>query len=144
MDTIKQVSIFIENRTGILAKVLKILKDDNINIKALYIAETNDFGILRLIVDDEEKTHDILKKNAYAVSINEVFAIEITDNPGGLHNLIDKLSNDEVDIEYMYSIIGKKSNAAYMIVAVKNLENMQKCLNKHNIVTLSINEVKSI
>lgn len=141
MNTIKQISVFIENEPGSLVKVLKVLSNNGIDIRALYIAETKDFGIIRLIVSDNKKAYEILRNEKYVVSINEVFAIEVCDKAGGLVDLLTELAKDNVDIEYMYSIIGKDKDAAYMIIAAKNNEIMNESLKKHNIITLATDKV---
>lgn len=141
METIKQICIFIENEPGSLVTVLKILSENGIDIRALYIAETNDYGIIRLIVNDYKKAYELLKNKKYVVSINDVFAIEVCDKAGGLVGMLNEIAKENVDIEYMYSIIGKNKNVAYMIIAAKNIEMMNESLKKHNIITLSFDKV---
>jgi len=119
---VTQVSVFIENKPGHLQTVLKILGDQNINIVTLTIAETSDFGILRLIVSDPQKAQDVLRKENITCSITDVLAIEIGDEPGSLYNAIETFSKNNLNIEYMYAFTEKRGNKAVMIFRFDDVE----------------------
>src|SRR3974377_1387822 len=103
---VKQISVFLENKSGRLAGVTKALGDNNINIRALSIADTTDFGILRLIVSDPEKAVNILKAEDFTVSETSIIAVQIPDNPGGLAGILQILDGSKINIEYMYAFVG--------------------------------------
>jgi hypothetical protein len=126
---VRQISIFLENKHGRLAEVTRILGDNQIDISALSIADTTDFGILRLIVDQPDKARQILDQNGFAVSINEVIAIEVENKPGGLSNALAVLDNKGISIEYMYAFVGNSpSKNAMVILRVENPEKVVKVL----------------
>jgi len=141
MKTINQLCAFMENRQGQLAEILEILSNENIDLKALNIAETTDYGVLRLIADNSEKAAKALKDAGCIVSLNPVFALAVPDRPGGLKDLLEKLAADGVDIEYMYSVFGQKEGLAYMIVSAKDMEYMQRCLDKNEIKSADTHEL---
>jgi len=131
--TINQISVFMENRQGQLAEILKILSNAKVDLRALNVAETEDYGVLRLIADDSEKTQAVLAKEGILVTINRVLAVSVPDRPGGLCELLETLAADGVDIEYMYSVFGKTNGKAYMIMSAKDMDVMETSLNKNNI-----------
>ncbi|HLO26103.1 MAG TPA: ACT domain-containing protein, partial [Geobacteraceae bacterium] len=98
---VEQISIFIENKSGRLAEIARILGDTGINIRALSLADTTDFGILRLIVNDREKAKLVLKENGFTVSKTEVVAVEVPDRPGGLSEILQTLDSESINVEYM-------------------------------------------
>lgn len=112
---VTQLSLFMENKAGHLQNILKILADARINIATLTIAEINDFGILRIIVDNPEKAVQILKGAGVAVSVTEVLAVEIADEPGSLYKTVDVFSREKLNIEYMYAFTQKINGKAVMI-----------------------------
>jgi len=117
---IKQISVFVENTTGKLLKFTKVLKENNIDMKALCIADTVDFGILRCIVDDPEKATKVLHENGFTASITEVLAVEMKDIPGGLHKILEVLSKKDINVEYVYSIIRSREDHAVIIIKVED------------------------
>lgn len=129
---VKQLSIFLENRSGRLEEITGILENAGINIRALSLADTSDYGILRLIVNDPDKAEDILKKNDIAVSINKVLAVIIPDNPGGLHSVLVPLTQNGINIEYMYAFLAKKDNDAIIIFRFEDPEGAAKILQENN------------
>lgn len=135
MNTISQVSAFIENRPGMLREILGILSEEGINLRALNVAENEDYGILRIIPDNIEKTMKVLKANEYLVSEIQVCAIEVPDKPGGLEHLLELLAADNVDIQYMYSVFSFGEGKAYMIIAAKDVVIMSRSIEKNNIAT---------
>jgi len=141
---VKQISIFLENKSGRLAEVTKILGSNGIDISALSIADTTDFGILRLIVNQPEKAEAILLENGFTVSCTNVLAIAVADEPGGLAAALEVLNSEAIGIEYMYAFVGKTSNQALVILKVDHPKKAIETLTKHNIKVLSSDTVYSL
>lgn len=141
---VKQISVFLENKSGRMAEVTKILGEKNIDISALSIADTTDFGILRLIVNNPEEAEQILKENNFAVSCTNVIAIAVADKPGGLAKILQILDNFSIGIEYMYAFVGKNRDEALVIIRVEDLIKAVEVLNKNKIRVLSANEVYNL
>ena len=140
--TVKQLSVFIENRPGRLSAVTKILGDNDVNIRAMSLADTKDFGILRLIVDDFEKAVSALKTEGFST---QVLAVEINDRPGGLSEAMKALYNDNISVEYMYSaFINTKENTAYLILRVENVTAALEALSEAGFALISQQELASI
>jgi len=112
---VEQISIFMENRPGALEKVAGVLSKANINIRALSLADTSDFGILRLIVNDVTTAKRILQENGFTVKRTDVVAVEVPDRPGGLHNILAVLSEHGINVEYMYAFIERSGENAIII-----------------------------
>ena len=112
---VEQISIFIENKSGRLAEIARILGDAGINIRALSLADTTDFGILRLIVNDREKAKQILKEKGFTVSKTEVVAVEVPDRPGGLSEILQSLDSESINVEYMYAFVERCGENAVII-----------------------------
>jgi hypothetical protein len=126
---IKQLSVFIENRAGRLAEITEIIANNNINIRALSIADTTNYGILRIIVDEPDKVEKILKENEMTVSINNVLSICVEDKPGGLAKALKILANNNIDIEYLYAFVSKQDNdKAYVIMRIEEDEKASELL----------------
>lgn len=117
---VKQISVFLENKKGRLAQVSKTLADNGINIRAMSIADTKDFGILRFIADDPEKAKKILLEADYTVMVKDVLAIAVPDSPGGLAKALEVLYGGAIVIEYMYAFIGKNEGKALVIMKVSD------------------------
>jgi hypothetical protein len=113
---VEQLSIFLENKAGRLAEVTRALSLANINIRALSLADTSDFGILRLIVDDHEKAKIILKEQGFTVGRTNVVAVEVDDRPGGLDAILHLLSDNGINVEYMYAFVQAGSQNATLIL----------------------------
>jgi hypothetical protein len=111
----KQVSVFLENKKGRLAEVTGLLRSGGINIRALQLADTVDFGVLRLIVNDRAKCLAILKAHDLAAQETDVIAVEIEDRVGGLHRVVETLDRRDVNVEYMYTFLGRKGDKAIVI-----------------------------
>ena len=118
--TVKQISVFLENRPGALAEFTRILEKSNMNLRALSLAESEDFGIVRVIVDDPFETIRILKDEGYVCSITKVIAVEIQDKPGALVRMLNILGDNQVNLEYSYAFLAKKANSAFMILRVED------------------------
>jgi hypothetical protein len=112
---VEQISVFIENKSGRLAEITRILGEAEINIRALSLADTSDFGILRLIVNDREKAKIVLKEKGFTVSKTEVVAVEVPDRPGGLHQILRMLDNEAINVEYMYAFVERCGENAVII-----------------------------
>lgn len=112
---LKQISIFLPNQPGVLAKFTKILMDKQINMRAITVAETADYGILRIVVDKTDKAVEILKKENYLLSLTDVIAVNIPDKPGALHEIAEFLGNNNVNIEYIYSSTFLKGEAIIVL-----------------------------
>lgn len=138
---VKQISIFLENKSGRLAEVTRILGDNDINISALSIADTTDFGILRLIVNKPEKAENVLNANGFTVSAASVIAIGVQDKPGGLAMALDILRQKKIGIEYMYAFVSKKEDEALVILKVDNQAGAVEALKVGSISVLSPDEV---
>ena len=138
---IKQISVFLENKSGRLAEVTKVLGDNNIDISALSIADTTDFGILRLIVNNPQKAEQVLKENEFTVSSTSVIAIAVPDKPGGLSKALGVLNELSIGIEYMYAFVGKSDNEALVIIRVENPEKAVEVLMNNNIDVLPSEKV---
>ena len=113
---VKQISVFLENQPGKLAELAGVLSTQKINLRAISVAEASDFGIVRIIVDDVFNAVTVLKSENYVCSITDVLAVEVQDEAGMLANMIGVLGAEGINIEYMYTILGKKTNVAYMII----------------------------
>lgn len=122
MMLVKQISVFVENARGKLSKVTQILAENGINIRALSIADTTDFGILRLIVQDPDKALAVLKENDITVKSTDVIVVEIADKPSGLNSALVLLRDAAITIKYMYAFVSKKENEAYVILKCDNAE----------------------
>lgn len=118
---VRQISVFLENKAGRLAKVTRLLGEQGINIRALSLADTTDFGILRMIVNDPERAERLLKEEGFAVTTTGVLAVEVPDRPGGLADILDVLERAGLNIEYLYAFVQKASADALVLVRVEQL-----------------------
>lgn len=138
---VKQISIFLENKSGRLAEVTKILGEKSIDISALSIADTTHFGILRLIVNKPEDAEEVLKENGFTVSITSVIAIGVQDKPGGLAKALEVLDRENIGIEYMYAFVSKKEDEALVILRVEEPDRAVEVLKRGGISVLTPNQV---
>ncbi len=141
---VKQISVFMENRPGRLAAITKVLKDNNIDIRAINIADTTDFGILRMIVNDPAEAERVLRANSMTANVADVIAISIEDNIGAFSDVITLLKDKDISIEYIYSFIGEKSSKAVIIVKTNDLENSVAALKAGGVKVLSGKEVNEL
>ena len=126
--TIPQISVFLENKAGQLADITNILSDNQVNMRAINIAESTDYGILRLIVDDAAKASSILLEQGFILTMTPVVGVAVADTPGGLSNVLGVISHAGIDVEYMYSVFGQKNGLAYMIFRVADAELLRAVL----------------
>lgn len=138
---IEQLSIFVENKRGRLAEITNLLKENDIDIRALSIADTRDFGILRLIVNNPMKAEKVFKDGGFTVSLTKVIAIGIDDTPGGLAKAMDVLYEHNIGVEYMYAFISRTNNTAYVILRVEENEKALKALEDGKIKILTSKEI---
>ncbi len=123
---LQQLSVFLENRAGQLAEVTALLAAHQMNLRAIHIAETADYGVLRLIVDDPDAARALLKEQGYVLSVTPVVAVEVEDQPGGLSKLLEKMAAAQIDVEYMYSVFGTQNGRATMIFRVRETERLEQ------------------
>ena len=117
---ILQISVFLENRAGQLAEITKLLAQEGVDIRALSIAETADYGLARMIVSDAHKASDVLLHHGDILSMTPVYAVEVPDAPGGLAELLGLLAENSIDVEYMYSLFFHEPGKACMVLRVSN------------------------
>ncbi len=141
---IKQVSIFIENKSGKIADVIGVLGDNGIDISALSIADTTDFGIVRLITSDAEKSVKVLKEYGAIVKVTEVIGVGVSDTPGGLAKVLRLLKESGVEIDYMYAFVGKSDKGALVVMKVSEPQKAAECFEKNNITTISAGDIYRI
>lgn len=125
---IKQISVFIENKPGSLADITGVLAKNNININAMNIAETSDYGLLRLIVEETDKTLKALNDEGYITHVSEVVKVQIPDEPGSLNGILKKLAAENINVKYMYSIFSLQDGKACLIFKVDDCEKAEKVL----------------
>ncbi|QGG48273.1 ACT domain-containing protein [Heliorestis convoluta] len=138
---VQQISIFLENKTGRLAQMTSTLAQENINIRALSIADTTDFGILRLIVDRPTEAYEALKKAGFTVTETSVIALEVPDHPGGLASIMEIMARESINIEYLYALPEKTKDTALVIFRVEKIDNAIEVLKEQGIVVLSGDKV---
>jgi hypothetical protein len=133
----KQVCVFLENERGRIAEVTGLLADEGINIRALSLADTPDFGVLRLIVEDRARCVQALKNRGFVVQEAEVIAVEIEDRPGGLHRIVQVLDREGINIEYIYAFVKKKADQAIVVFKIDDAARAAETLRKNGISILS-------
>ena len=139
-----QISVFMENKSGRLAEVAGTLGRAGVNIRALSLADTLDFGILRLIVDNEEKALEALEEQAFTVKLTEVVPVEVEDRPGGLAAVVQVLAKGGINVEYMYAFVEKTAGKAILVFKFADAEKAMKVLETSRIRVLSADEVKRL
>ena len=141
---VEQISVFLENKSGRLADVTSVLAEAGINLRALSLADTADFGILRLIVNDIEKAKQVLKDNSFTVGRTEVVAVEVEDRPGGMAKILRVLDKGGINVEYMYAFVQKSGEHAIIIFRFDALDKAIEVLQKAGIRILKGEEVLSL
>jgi len=142
--TVKQISVFLENKSGRLAEVTSILADNKINIRALALADTADFGILRLIVDDMKKASNVLKAAGYTLGETDVVAVEVVDSPGGLASILASLWKAGLDVGYMYAFVQSSGKNAIMIFRFDDPDKAIQVFRDSNVRILNGEEVSKL
>ena len=142
--SIKQISVFVENKPGAMSAMTAVLADNNIDMRALSLAETADFGIVRIIVDNIYSATTVLKDAGYIHSVTDVLGVAIPNVPGGVNKVLGVLEDAGINIEYMYAFLGKKEkNHAYMIFRVQDDAAATKALMGNNIRSLNQNDIEN-
>ena len=130
MMKVEQIAVFLENKSGRLAEITAKLAEENVNIRALSVADTADFGILRLIVDDVEKAKATLKANGFTMGVTNVIAVEVADKTGGLAGVLKTIEEEKLNVEYMYAFVNKARENAILIFRFdetdKAIESLQR------------------
>ncbi|MDO4288159.1 MAG: acetolactate synthase [Eubacterium sp.] len=142
--TIKQISVFVENEAGQLSKFVDVLSKHDVDMRALSIAETKDFGIVRVIVDDSYKASTVLKEAGYIFSLTPVLAAAVPDEPGALKHILDILGENEINLEYTYAFITRNKDLAYMILRVEDNDKAIEVLSKGGIQLLSQEDLERL
>ena len=143
--SVNQISVFLENKPGTLNKMTNVLAEHNIDMRALSLAETKDFGIVRMIVDDVYEATNVLKEADFIASLTPVLAYAIPDEPGGLNKLLQAFTDAEVNLEYMYAFLGgAASDHAYMIFRVADVKRAETELSKRGFKSVSQEEISAI
>lgn len=141
---VEQISVFLENKAGRLAEVTRILSEAGVNIRALSLADTSDFGILRLIVNDNNKAKEALKQHGFTVGKTDVMAVEVEDRPGGLHKILDSLFHANVNVEYMYAFVQQSGSNAVIIFRFDNLDEAVKVLRANGVTVIEAEKLYAI
>ncbi len=134
---VEQIAVFLENKSGRLAEITSILAENDINIRALSVADTADFGILRLIVDDVEKAKTILKDGGFTVGKTDVLAVEVADKTGGLATVLRSLHRADINVEYMYAFVNKTGENAVLIFRFEEMDKAIEVLQKDGFTLIS-------
>lgn len=141
---IKQLSIFLQNRMGSLSKPLEVLTFANVNIRAMCMADTSEFGILRLVVDDPIKGKEALEENNYLVKITEIIAVEMNDTPGGLTTVLRAIKNSLIDLEYLYAFSHNKEGKAILLLHADDIDRLIEILTAHGFTIVPAEEVYNL
>lgn len=141
---VSQLSVFIENKSGRLADVTRALADADINIRALSIADTIDYGLLRLIVNDPVAARNALSVAGFTVTLTDVLAIEVPDKPGGLAGIIEILAETGINIEYMYAFVGTSGEHAIVVFRIERLDEAIATLQRKGVRILTGDELHSL
>jgi len=141
---VNQISVFLENKSGRLADVTRVMAENKINIRALCIADTIDYGLLRLIVNDPDKAREVLHKEGFTVTQTPVLALEIPDRPGGLAEVIAILAKKDINVEYIYAFVGRSGENAVVIFRVERVDEAIEVLQQGGAKLLSGEQVYSM
>ena len=136
-----QISVFLENRAGQFAEITAYLADNGIDLRAISIAETADYGILRMIVDNAEKATSILMQHGYLLSMTPVLVVSVPDEPGGIAPVLATMAEGNIDIEYMYSLFTHTEGKAYIVFRVAETEKFVQLLGSHGITPSTAEEL---
>lgn len=139
---VTQISVFLENRAGQLSNITRVLSENGVDLRAINIAETADYGVLRLIPADAQKASAVLLQNGFIMAMTPVIAVAVPDRPGGLNSLLEALSEENIGIEYMYSVFSSNSGEALMVLQVGEAEKVADILSKHEFKTVTIDEIR--
>ncbi len=138
---VRQISVFLENKIGRLAEITQVLGDKGINIRALAIADTTEFGILRMIVDKPEKAYEALEEKGFTVSQTEVIAVEVGDKPGGLAGVMAILGKAGINVEYLYAFVAQKGSNALVVLKIEKLKDAVGLFQAQKVKILSSKDI---
>ena len=142
---IKQLSVFVENKQGALSKITSLLAENGVNMRAVCIADTQDFGILRVIVNDIDSASEVLKQNNVIFRVNHVIGVKLDDKPGSLATVLNLLTDGGVNVEYMYAFVNPgDSNGAYLVLRARHNDKAEKILADNKVKTLSQDDIERI
>ena len=141
---VKQISIFVENKEGRIKKAIDTLARADINIRALSIADTSKYGILRLIVSDNEKSIEALENDGFIVKENEVIILAVPDEPNGLNSTLAVFDEKGINLEYLYAFVSSKTDEAIVVMRLENMEKAIDALNESNVKILDEEDIKKI
>lgn len=141
---VEQIAVFLENKSGRLAEITAILAANSINIRALSVADTADFGILRLIVDKVEMAKAVLRENGFTVGKTQVLAVEVEDKTGGLAKVLKCITDAGINVEYMYAFVNKTGENAVLIFRFEKMEEAMATLQKEGFTILSREQICSL
>ncbi len=142
--TTKQISVFLENKPGTLAEFCKVLQKNNIDMRALCVADAMDFGIARVIVDDVYDTVTVLKDEGYVCQITKVLTVEMKDEPGALSDILAILGEQNINLEYTYAFLTRQRDKAYLVIKVADNKAAADLLTKHGVKVICQDELESI
>jgi hypothetical protein len=142
MHGVKHVSIFAENKPGRIASITKVLAEENINIMGMTIASSGSFGVIKFLVDNAHRAFEALKDKGFTVSLNEILAVEMKDQPGGLAEITDMLSKHGINIEYAYGLPIEPGKKAFLIAEVNDIEKAKLLLKDEQLHFLSEEEIR--
>lgn len=137
----KQISVFLENKAGRLSHVTRVLGESGINIRALSVADTSDFGILRIIVNEPAKAYQILKEAGFTVSETEVIGVQVPDSPGGLAVVLEQMAEENLNIEYLYAFLGTSDKNALVIFKVEDIKMASETFKRKGIKFVEENQL---
>jgi hypothetical protein len=138
---VEQIAVFLENKSGRLAEITTVLAQNDVNIRALSVADTADFGILRLIVDKVEKAKAVLKENGFTVGKTHVIAVEVEDKTGGLAKVLQSLTKADINVEYMYAFVNKTAENAVLIFRFEKMEDAITTLQNDGFTILTKDQI---
>ena len=141
---IKQLSIFLQNRMGSLSKPLEVLTVADVNIRAMCMADTSEFGILRLVVDNPEKGKEALEQNNFLVKMTEIIGVEMNDAPGGLTSVLNIIKDNNIDLEYLYAFTHDKEDKAILLLHTDDIDGLIDILNENHITIVPSEEVYNL
>ena len=141
---IEQLSIFLQNRMGSLSKPLEVLSEAGVNIKAMCMADTSEFGILRLVVDDPLKGKEALEENNFLVKLTDIIGVEMNDAPGGLTSVLKVIKDHEIDLEYLYAFTHEKAGKAILLLHADDIDELIEVLKTNNITIVPSREVYNL
>jgi len=141
---VRQISVFLENKIGRLAEITQILGNKEINIRALAIADTTEFGILRMIVDRPQKAYEALEKGGFTVSQTEVVVVEVEDKPGGLAQVMAILGKEGINVEYLYAFVAPKGRGALVVLKIEEKKATVDLLQEKKVKILTAGEISKL